>query len=147
MLLERKDGARETLTDAEFAALVPSLNPTKHVGNPTRRVEMTDAEVTAAEARAVVEAAEQAKAAALASIYEPVEYPAASGTFYPVGVQDMAKYELAKQARGRGNLAKGIAIATDGSLLKLSTAADIDAFHTAMESAVTARIEAVHDAL
>jgi hypothetical protein len=101
----------------------------------------TDAEVAAAQA---AKAAKEAAAAAIAGIYAPVEY---NGKLYPVDTESMSKYELAKQSRTRGKLTKGIAIATDGSILKLSNAAAIDAFHAAMEDAITARVAAVHDAI
>lgn len=101
---------------------------------------------TAAEAQVVIDhvAAEQANAAAIAGIYAPVTY---NGKQYPADLESLAKYEVAKQSRGRSALTKGIAVATDGSVTKLSTPADIDAFHAAIEAAVTARIEAVHDLL
>ena len=88
--------------------------------------------------------AEYALQQALASIYEPVEY---NGKLYPADEASMAKYEMAKQSRGRGKASKGIAIAVDGSVLKLSNAAAIDAFHSAIEDAVVARLTAAHDAL
>jgi hypothetical protein len=101
---------------------------------------------TAQEKQAVIDfiAGDQAKEQALASIYAPVEY---NGKLYPADAGSMAKYEMAKQSKGRGKTTKGIAIAVDGSVLKLSTPAEIDAFHGAIEDAVVARLSAVHDAL
>jgi hypothetical protein len=81
---------------------------------------------------------------ALASIYEPVEV---NGVLYPADAESMSKYEMAKQSRGRGKATKGVAIAVDGSILKLGTAAEIDAFHGAIEDVVVARLAAAHDAL
>jgi hypothetical protein len=81
---------------------------------------------------------------ALASIYEPVEF---NGVMYPADADSMAKYEMAKQSRSRGKATKGIVIAVDGSVLKLSTPAEIDAFHGTIEDVVVARLAAVHDAL
>ena len=81
---------------------------------------------------------------AIAGIYAPVTI---DGKDYPADLQSLAKYEVAKQAKGRNALTKGIAVAVDGTVTKLSTPAEIDAFHAAIEAAVTARIEAVHDAL
>ena len=157
VLLIRKDSLdAEGMTIAELEALRPTLNYLKHNGDdqhygqlnngpkvPVKR-EATDEEQAAADAAAIVEAERQAKEQAIASIYAPVEY---NGKLYPADLQSIAKYEVAKQAKGRGRLAKGIAIAVDGTPLKLSSAAEIDDFHTAMETAITARIEAVHDAL
>lgn len=88
--------------------------------------------------------AQEIQAAAIAGIYAPVAY---NGKTYPVDTESMAKYEMAKQSRSRGKMTKAIAIATDGSVLKLSTAAAIDAFHSAMEDAVLARIAAIHDGI
>ena len=101
---------------------------------------------TAAEQQDVLDfvASEQALQQALASIYEPVEY---NGKLYPADEASMAKYEMAKQSRGRGKASKGIAIAVDGSVLMLSTPSAIDAFHGAIEDAVVARLAAAHDAL
>lgn len=99
----------------------------------------TDAELAAAQVAAQAKAA-QAKA--LASIYAPVEY---NGKTYPVDPESIGKYELGKQSRNRGKMSKGIAIATDGSILKLTGTAAIDAFHAAMEDAVIARVAAIHD--
>ena len=101
----------------------------------------TDAEVTAAKA---AKAQADAIAAGIAGIYAPVAY---NGKLYPVDPESMAKYELAKQSRVRGKLTKGIAIATDGTVTKLSNTAAIDDFHSAMEDAITARVAAIHDAI
>jgi hypothetical protein len=122
------------------------MNEVKEYGNT--RIQLTDAQQAELEAKRQAEAqAQAAKDAidnALASIYAPVEY---NGKLYPADAGSMAKYEMAKQSRGRGKTTKGIAIAVDGSVLKLSTPADIDAFHGAIEDAVVARLSAVHDAL
>ena len=101
---------------------------------------------TAAEAQQALDeqATSEAKAQAIASIYAPVEI---GGKLYPADLQSIAKYEVAKQARGRGALAKGIAVALDGSVTKLTGNQAIDDFHSAIEATVTARIEAIHDAL
>ena len=147
--LVRKDGSSEVMTADELAAIRDTLNNLVHNGDdqdgvqPVKR-EITDAQQADADARAAEAAVEQAKADAIASIYAPVTY---NGKDYPADLQSLAKYEVAKQARGRSALTKGIAIATDGTVTKLSTVADIAAFHAAIEAAVTARIEAVHDLL
>lgn len=121
------------MTNAEYAAWQRSL-----VGlAPTA----TDAELVAATA---AKAQADAIAAGIAGIYAPVAY---NGKLYPVDPESMAKYELAKQSRTRGKLTKGIAIATDGTVTKLSNTAAIDAFHGAMEDAITARVAAIHDAI
>ena len=83
-------------------------------------------------------------AAGIAGIYAPVAY---GGKLYPVDPESMAKYEMAKQSRVRGKMSKAIAIATDGSVTKLSTPQAIDDFHAAMESAVTTRVAAIHDSI
>ena len=101
----------------------------------------TDAELAAAQVEVATKAAQ---VAAIASIYAPVAY---LGKDYPVDTESMSKYEIAKQSRTRGKLKKGLAIATDGTILKLTGTAAIDAFHGAMEDAITARVEAVHDAI
>lgn len=101
----------------------------------------TDAELAAAQ---VAIQATAAQAAAIASIYEPVAY---NGKSFPVDPESMAKYELAKQSRGRGKMTKAIAIATDGTVVKLTGTAAIDAFHGAMEDAILARVDAIHDAI
>jgi hypothetical protein len=109
-----------------------------------------DAVHDAADSRVVIPVAAGARslnvaiAAGIAGIYAPVAY---EGKLYPVDPESMAKYELAKQSRTRGKLTKGIAIATDGSVTKLSNTAAIDAFHAAMEDAITARVAAIHDAI
>jgi len=120
-------------------------NEYKQVGN--QRVQLTDAEQAALDASRIKspeQLAQEAKEQALASIYAPVEY---NGKLYPADAGSMAKYEMAKQSRGRGKTTKGIALAVDGSVLKLSTPTEIDAFHGAIEDAVVARLSAVHDAL
>ena len=120
-------------------------NEYKQIGN--QRVQLTDAEQAALDASRIKspeQLAQEAKEQALASIYAPVEY---NGKLYPADAGSMAKYEMAKQSRGRGKTTKGIALAVDGSVLKLSTPAEIDAFHGAIEDAVVARLSAVHDAL
>ena len=111
----------------------------------------TAEEQAARDASAVKAAQDQAKEdaqaaleATLSAIYAPVEY---NGKLYPADEGSMAKYEMAKQSRGRGKAKKGIAVALDGSVLKLSSAAAIDAFHGAIEDVVIARLTAVHDAL
>ena len=120
-------------------------NEYKQVGN--KRVQLTDAEqaiIDASRIKSPEQLAAEAQEAAIAGIYTPVEY---NGKLYPADERSMAKYEMAKQSRGRGKATKGIAIAVDGSVLKLSTPAEIDAFHGAIEDAVVARLNAVHDAL
>ena len=120
-------------------------NEYKQVGNT--RVQLTDAEqaiIDASRIKSPEQQAAEAQEAAIAGIYAPVEY---NGKLYPADEKSMAKYEMAKQSRGRGKATKGIAIAVDGSVLKLSTPAEIDAFHGAIEDAVVARLNAVHDAL
>jgi len=120
-------------------------NEYKQVGN--KRVQLTDAEQAALDASRIKspeQLAAEARDTALAAIYEPVEY---NGVLYPADAESMAKYEMAKQSRGRGKATKGIAVAVDGSVLKLSTPAEIDAFHGAIEDAVIARLNAAHDAL
>lgn len=139
MSLKQKTDARTGITTVrEFTADEIAARQRSIVGlAPTA----TDAELAAAQVEVATKAA---RAAAIAGIYEPVAY---GGKEYPVDTESMAKYELAKQSRTRGKLTKGIAIATDGSVLKLSTPQAIDAFHGAMEDAITARIAAVHDAI
>lgn len=88
--------------------------------------------------------ADYAQQEAIAGIYAPVEV---DGKLYPADLESLAKYEVAKQARGRGALAKGIAVAVDGTVTKLSSAQAIDDFHATIEATVTARIAAVHDAI
>jgi hypothetical protein len=108
-------------------------SPSNGVPKPTAQ-ELTDAPYPADYQRDV----------ALSAIYEPVEY---NGTLYPADQASMAKYEMAKQSRTRGKATKGIAVAVDGSVLKLSTPAEIDSFHGAIEDAIVARLNAAHDAL
>lgn len=107
----------------------------------TKTAVALSAELAAAQVAIQQAAATQA---AIAGIYAPVEY---QGKLYPVDVISMAKYEVAKQSKGRGKLTRTPAIAVDGSILKLSTPAAIEAFHSAMEDALTARTHAVHDAI
>lgn len=101
----------------------------------------TDAELAAAQA---AKAAQEAAAAAIAGIYAPVEY---QGKLYPADLSSLDKYEIGKQSRNRGRLNRGIAVATDGSILLMSTPAEIDAFHGAIEDALAARTHATHDAI
>jgi hypothetical protein len=120
-------------------------NEYKQVGN--QRIQLTDAEqatLDASRVKSPEQLAAEARDAALATIYEPVEY---NGTLYPADQASMAKYEMAKQSRTRGKATKGIAVAVDGSVLKLSTPAEIDSFHGAIEDAIVARLNAAHDAL
>ena len=101
----------------------------------------TDAELAAAQ---TAKQAAAAQSAAIASVYAPVEY---NGKSFPVDPESMAKYEMAKQSRGRGKMTKAIAIATDGTIIKLTGTAAIDDFHAAMEDAVLARVAAIHDGI
>lgn len=105
------------------------------------RPKPTDAELAAAQ---VAKAAQEAAAAAISGIYAPVEF---EGKFYSIDREQRMDYELGKQSRNRGKLNRAAVFATDGTALKLSTPADLDRFHAALEDAITARTHAAHDAI